>query len=541
MPSNVKTKFCFSLLVVGILWLAQPGIADTFSYDDLDPEVQDLYREAISAKNNNRESEAIEKYNQLILILPKAEAFKQDLTDIYVKLKNWKLAEKYSKDLLTLDPQNKNYQLQVARILLWSKKSKLSFSELESLLLSDPKDVPAMTELAQIYLNAKDEAKAQNVFRKILQVKPDQDNVKMDLAYSYLRQKKNDEALEVLKTVRRGSEFYGPAAKEISAIYLNKNDYPNSKDALLRAYQSYPNDLNLLEQLANVTLWLKDYDQAQLYFNQLKKRWPSRKKDWETNLKELENQKNYENLSKRPGVEWFSSFYSEALAGAAPRSVNLTTMLTYRWPLTENFRLLFDAGLRNDQATGTNYIYGAGLSWAFLENAALILRARLEPDKQINSSNWNNAVLTWTPLRTVDFEYDFEQTNYYDQNQSRQNIFRLNWREAIIKPLKINLETADYQINQPSSYFVRIDKAGSPQVLKANQISAEYEIPVSQNFKVSPGYAYRQELEQSTAHTIFVKSHWVHQSTQYDGSIYYREDSLGYRYWFGYLAVNFIF
>ncbi len=541
MPLNVKTSLCFSLLVLGVLWLAQPLIAEDFSYDDLDPEVQDLYREAVSAKKNNRETEAIEKYNQLILILPKAEVFKQELTDIYVKLKNWKLAEKYSKELLTIDPENKDYQLQYARILMWSKKSKMSLSELESLLLSDPRDVPAMTELAQIYLNAKEEDKAQNIFRKILLVKPDQDNVKMDLAYSYLRQKKNDDALDVLKTVRRNSAYFGPATKEMSAIYLNKNDFQNSKEALLKAYQTNPGDLNLLEQLANVTLWLKEYENAQVYFNLLKKRWPARKKDWEMNLKELENQKQYEQLAKSPGVEWFSSFYSEAQQGQTPRSVNLTSILTYRLPLTDSFRLLFDAGLRSDQAIGINYIYGGGLSWSFFNNAAIILRSRFEPDKQINRSNWNNAVLAWYPLNQVELEYDYESANYYDQNKSVQSTARLGWREAFIKPLKISLETNDYQIDQPSSYFMRIDQPGNPRKLKANQAAVEYEIPVSQNFKVSPGYAYREEIGQATSSTFFFKSRWVHQHTQYDGSLYYREDSLGYRYWFGYLGINFIF
>jgi tetratricopeptide (TPR) repeat protein len=527
--------------VLGILWLAQPLLADNFSYDDLDPEVQDLYREAVSAKKNNREAEAIEKYNQLILILPRAEVFKQDLTDIYVKLKNWKLAEKYSKDLLTIDPQNKNYQLQVARILLWSKKAKLSFSELESLLLADPKDVPAMTELAQIYLNNKEEDKAQNVFRKILQVKPDQDSVKMDLAYSYLRQKKNDDALEVLKTVRRSSEFYGPAAKEISAIYLNKKDYKNSKEALQKAYQTYPGDLNLLEQLANVTLWLKEYDNAQIYFNQLKNRWPSRKKDWEVNLKELESQRRYEQLAKSPGVEWFSSFYSEALAGSTPRAVNLTSILSYRWPLSDSFRIYLDSGLRSDQAVGVSPIIGTGINWSFLSNASVTLRTRIEPDKGINISNWNAASLYWSPLSNMDLEFDYELTNYHDQNQSKLNSARLGWREVLLKPLKVNLESNDYQINQPSAYFVRIDKPGIPQRLHANQISAEYELKITGNFTLSPGYGYREEIGQSTAHSLFLKSHWLHQNTQYDGSVYYREDSLGYRYWFGYLAVNFIF
>jgi len=536
------TGFKKSLWVLAFIFLFNTvSQADQISYDDLDPETQSLYIEANAAKKAGQDAEAIEKYKQLILILPNAEPFKQNLLDIYVKQKNWVQAERVSKELLALDPENKEYQLQVARILLWSKKAKLSFNELESLLLSDPRDVPAMTELAQIYLNTKEENKAQNVFRKILQVQPNKDEVKMELAYSYLRQKKNDQALDVLKTVRRGSEPYGIAAKEISALYLLQNDYAAAQTALMRARQIYPNDLNLLEQLANVSLWLKDYENAEIYFGQLQKRWPARRKDWEASLRELKNQKTYENLAKKPGVEWFSSFYSEALAGQTPRSVNLTSLLTYRWPLTPGFRLLFDAGLRNDQAIGTNYIYGAGLSWSFLDNAALILRARMEPDKQINISNWNNAVLAGTVFKTIDWEYDFELTNYYDQNQSKQNTIRVNWREALLKPLKINFETADYQINQPSSYFVRIDKAGTPQTLRANQISAEYEIPVSQNFSVSPGYAYRQELEQSTAHTLFLKSHWTHQSTQYDGSLYYREDSLGYRYWFGYLAVNFIF
>jgi predicted Zn-dependent protease len=517
------------------------SVADNFSYDDLDPDTRNLYIEANAAKNSKQYQEALEKYRKLILILPKALQFKQDLTDIYVDQKKWKEAEFYAKDLLSLEPENKDYQLQYARILMWSKKSKMSFAELESLLLSNPKDVKALTELAQIYLSMKQEDKAQGVYRKILEVNPGQDSVKMDLAYSYLRQKKNDQALEVFKNVRRGSDYYGSSTKELTAIYLNQNDYQNAQESLIKARRVYPNDLALLEQLANVTLWLKKYEEAEGYFKQLKTRWPARRKDWEASLKELENQKRYERAAKKPGLEWFSSFYSEALAGAAPRSVNLTTMLTYRWPLTESFRVLFDAGLRNDQSIGTNLIYGAGVSWAFLENATLILRTRMEPDKQINISNWNNAVLAWTPLKTVDFEYDYELTNYYDQNLSKQNTLRLNWREALIKPLKISLETADYQINQPSAYFVRIDKAGNPQMLKANQISAEYEIPVSQNFKVSPGYAYRQELEQSTAHTLFLKSHWDHQGTQYDGSVYYREDSLGYRYWFGYLGVNFIF
>lgn len=530
------------LMVLFIFLLMSASLyADDFSYDELDPDTRNLYIDANAAKRSGNDLVAIEKYEQLIKILPKAHAFKQDLVDIYVKNKNWKSAEKYSKELLTIDPQNKDYQLQYARILLWSKKSKMSLSELESLLLSDPRDVKAMTELAQIYLTMKEEEKAQNVFRKILQVNPGNDNIKMDLAYSHLRQKEGAEALEVFKKVRAGSEHYGQSTKELTSIYLNQNDYVNAREALIKARKIYPRDRVLLEQLANVCLWLKNYDEAETYFKQLKKNWPTRAKDWNASLKALEAQKASDQLATRPGVEWYSSFYSETQAGSTPRAVNLTSLLSYRWPLNEGLRFYFDSGLRSDQAVGISPIGGLGVGWSFLSNASLTLRSRMEPDKSINISNWNSASLIFSPLLNMDLEYDYELTNYHDQNQSQQNSYRMYWREVVIKPLKLNFEHAWYRTNQQSAYFVRIDKAGSPRTLQANQISVEYEIPVTASFTISPGYAYREELEQSTAHTVFLKSHWLDQGTQYDGSVYYREDSLGYRYWFGYLAVNFIF
>jgi predicted Zn-dependent protease len=122
-------RFVFMMLL-GIclhsLIMYSVSVADNFSYDDLDPDTRNLYIEANAAKNSKQYQEALEKYRKLILILPKALQFKQDLTDIYVDQKKWKEAEFYAKDLLSLEPENKDYQLQYARILMWSKKSKMS-------------------------------------------------------------------------------------------------------------------------------------------------------------------------------------------------------------------------------------------------------------------------------------------------------------------------------------------------------------------------------------------------------------------------------
>ena len=281
----------FQFLIVGLIWAQDVvlvyGGKPLFLEDDkkLSKQVQ----AAESLIEDNKQMEAIRKYEQIVKVYP-------------AHLKSWKrLAQLYS----------------------WNNMGEKAISCYKKIIELDPVDTEAKKTLAQYYIWNNRQLEAIELLEKVVMFEPDNIELRRQLAQLYSWNNMPDKAIKEYEAIVRSDSTDTTIIKLLANNYFWTNRPLKGIKMLERVVALEPDSLNFRKQLAQQYIWNEMPQQAIVQYEEILKRDPE---DGEI-LEKLAQQYIWNNRSKEAAKLY------EKLVGKKPDNLNFNMQLAraYQW------------------------------------------------------------------------------------------------------------------------------------------------------------------------------------------------------------------
>lgn len=243
---------------------------------ETDPRVKErvdyLFIEASTLYMQEKKTEALGLYQELLVISPKNHAAIYAIGKIQNELKNYNEAVKYCKQALDLSPDNYWYYVELVNAYQGAREADKALAVQEALVKRFPDDKNALFDVAQLYIQNKDYAKAVEVYARLEKVaganaeiayrkhqlylylnQPDEAMAELDkliashpgetrfvqAKYDLLMlQDKQDEAAALLAQLLAMNPNDGFALLGMADIYKSKGQVEKSDEYLQRAFDN---------------------------------------------------------------------------------------------------------------------------------------------------------------------------------------------------------------------------------------------------------------------------------------------------------------
>ena len=213
--------------------------------------------------------QSLEKYLQLEKSGNKSAAVYKNLMQLSFNLRKFDDAIKYGNLLLKTDPSEKvNYYLGKSYYELENIGEAIKF------LLKGEKEDPNNAELlytiAHAYSDVSDYKNAIRYFQKALQIEPTQNRWIYEMALMYYGLNDDQSALKYMleaadKGYKKDSEFL----ENLSTAYINAGKWEEGVQILIDALENRPNDMMLLNGIAQTYYDFKRWDDAIKYWDKV--------------------------------------------------------------------------------------------------------------------------------------------------------------------------------------------------------------------------------------------------------------------------------
>ena len=219
-----------------------------------------VYYEAIKAKNNDDPAHAKELFEQFVALKPGVSAGYYELSKIYYNEKKTSQAEDYIKKAIAIDAHNKWYQEQYASILAEKGDYLKAADVVAALCVSDPDDEEYPKMAAEYYDHAQKYEEAIKYLDKALVRNEDDEDVYMYKKQIYLEMNQVEKAADVVKHLITKDPYNGTYYKLLGEIYDNNKLTEKATEVYKTAQKMLPDDPTV--QLGVAEHYLKMGDSA---------------------------------------------------------------------------------------------------------------------------------------------------------------------------------------------------------------------------------------------------------------------------------------
>lgn len=215
--------------------------------------------------SNAEYGKALDTLEYVKSLVPDESDVWANLAVSYRFLGNLEKAESYAKKAESLDSKRPFIYLELARISLRQGKTQASMDYLEEAIKHDPKFTQAYISLARMLVGKNDLARAANLLKLGLKYQPDDIPLLENIAEIAERKGDPDTVIfyrEKLTRLRKTSSDYN----KLGIFYsLNKN-FKKAKNAFETLAQLTGNSWSSLNNLAQMYMEAKDYENAEVYY-----------------------------------------------------------------------------------------------------------------------------------------------------------------------------------------------------------------------------------------------------------------------------------
>jgi tetratricopeptide (TPR) repeat protein len=216
------------------------------------------------------------QYKSAISEIKKLQGFKntakektallETLANLYNKNKQHDLALATYQELLKNNKNSQQYWLSIIYLLSDDKKIDESIATLTDYLkIFD--DFERKKMLADLYLYEKKEI---NMPLFVDYIKEDADqNFALDVAYHLISKDDTVTAKTWLETIQPLFSYNKEVLSLLIDIYLNEDDFKNSLKIALKLYKLSPNDVELIQTVAQIYQLTQDHENAEIYYERL--------------------------------------------------------------------------------------------------------------------------------------------------------------------------------------------------------------------------------------------------------------------------------
>ena len=165
----------------------------------------------------NKLPEAEQAFRRLNQIAPREPSGYANLGLVYIRLGNYRDAEKQIRKALEIDEFNPEIRLNLAEILIMTDRSDQAVQVLEQTLLQSPDNIRTLYKLGQLYANSADEAvrlKAEDLFKKVVDFLPTNIVARLQLINLLLQLNKAELAASYLEELKKQNPEFSTEAEE---------------------------------------------------------------------------------------------------------------------------------------------------------------------------------------------------------------------------------------------------------------------------------------------------------------------------------------
>jgi tetratricopeptide (TPR) repeat protein len=208
-----------------------------------------IYTRAISnAQGGNVDrsmvGNAIEQYKKIVEGDPKDAGSWVILGRLYSVSNDSAEAEKAFNEALKADPENEEAQTLVAMLYADHGDIQHAIDKLKVASEKNPNE-RTLAALADVYERANDFKNAAAALRRAVAIAPDDDHLQSDLAFDLLRSNQLDEALPLYQGFAEDDPHDPQNQLRIAQIYRAKHDLAKAREALNKAKQIDPNNVDV--------------------------------------------------------------------------------------------------------------------------------------------------------------------------------------------------------------------------------------------------------------------------------------------------------
>lgn len=194
---------------------------------------------------------AAEEFKKAIKKQEMAIEPRQDLIDMYIKLKIPKPAEKYAKELIKIDSKNKVFNFYRSAYIYYQLKNYDESIRYLDLALSEENNVIGVHRLlCAVLIESKQISKAKSALEKALKVFPNDIELNTSFSAFLFESGELDRAIDALNSIIQSNPKYIPSYLSISNLYILKGDFEKSIDISKTAISIDPNNEDAHYRLA---------------------------------------------------------------------------------------------------------------------------------------------------------------------------------------------------------------------------------------------------------------------------------------------------
>jgi tetratricopeptide (TPR) repeat protein len=207
-----------------------------------------IYTRAMAGQNGNIDqamvANAIEQYKQIVAADPKDADSWVMLGRLYSVSNDSTKAEDAFKQALQADPSNEDAQTLVAMLYADHGDLQRAIDTLKALADKNPNE-RTLSALADVYERNNDYKNAADALQRAAALDPEDDHVQSDLAFDLLRSDQLDKALALYQSFADDDPRDAQNFFRVAQIYRLKHDLVKARQALTRAKQLDPNNVDI--------------------------------------------------------------------------------------------------------------------------------------------------------------------------------------------------------------------------------------------------------------------------------------------------------
>ncbi len=188
-----------------------------------------------------------------------------------IRAKKWKEAIKIYSTLVTLKPENINYQHNLATAYTESGDYEKAIFILESIFKINKTSVSVIEKLVDLYVITNQTEKVKDFLSRILKRGKVSPNIYYNYAMICAKTNDIDKAIAILKKVSLLEPENPLPHKDLGVIYLSQNLFDYAKDEFKTAINLAPENVDILFEYANFYHKIQNYSEAEkIYLSAIK-------------------------------------------------------------------------------------------------------------------------------------------------------------------------------------------------------------------------------------------------------------------------------
>jgi tetratricopeptide (TPR) repeat protein len=264
----MNTKFSFprglAVIVCSFcMWLAAPALAQQPS-NEVTPQVQQLYAQAVSAEHSGDLNAAIAKYREMIRLAPDIAPAYNNLGMLLFNEHNYPAAIPVLAHGLQINPRMGTSVIMLGLAYFEVGQNAKAKPLLEEAVQGDPSNADAQISLAHVLLNLGQDGDAITHLRAYLRLHPKDQQAWYVLGKTYL--KLSESALGKVRQINPNSSIAHEVAGEIDEGMQN---YSGAMVQYQKSVNLAPHDPSALSHLANIYWVMGKWQSAQSGFEKV--------------------------------------------------------------------------------------------------------------------------------------------------------------------------------------------------------------------------------------------------------------------------------